>query len=33
MGTSVGPTMTNVFLAYFEMNWLQNCPSKFKPHY
>ena len=35
VGSSVGPTLANVFLVYFEKNWLQNCPSSlhFKPHY
>ena len=23
------PTFDNVFLVYFEKNWLQNCPSDF----
>ena len=27
------PTLANAFLVYFEKNWLQNCPSDFKPHY
>ena len=26
-------TLTNAFLVHFEKNWLQNCPSGFKPHY
>ena len=25
--------LANVFLVHFEKNWLQNCPSDFKPHY
>ena len=25
--------MANAFLVYFEKNWLQNCPSDFRPHY
>ena len=25
--------MANAFLVHFEKNWLQNCPSDFKPHY
>ena len=25
--------MANTFLVHFEKNWLQNCPSDFKPHY
>ena len=33
MGSPLGPTLANAFLVYFEKNWLQNCPSDFKPHY
>ena len=33
MGSPLGLTLANVFLVYFEKNWLQNCPSNFKPHY
>ena len=33
MGSPLDPTLTNAFLVYFEKNWLQNCPSGFKPHY
>ena len=33
MGLPLGPTLANVFLVHFEKNWLQNCPSDFKPHY
>ena len=25
--------LANAFLVHFEKNWLQNCPSNFKPHY
>ena len=32
MGSPLGPTLANVFLVHFEKNWLQNCPSDFKPH-
>ena len=31
MGSSLGPTLANVFLCYQEKFWLQNCLSKFKP--
>ena len=30
-GSSLGPTLANVFLCYHEKIWLQNCPSEFKP--
>ena len=33
MGSPLGATMANVFLVLFEMNWLQICPSDFKPYY
>ena len=33
MGSPLGPTLANAFLVHFEKNWLQNCPSNFKPHY
>ena len=33
MGLPLGPTVANTSLAYFEKNWLQNCPSEFKHHY
>ena len=33
MGSTLGPTLANAFLVHFEKNWLQNCPSDFKPHY
>ena len=31
MGSSLGPTLANLFLAYHEINWLANCPLQFKP--
>ena len=31
MSSPLGPTLANAFLAHFEKNWLQNCPSDFKP--
>ena len=33
VGSPIGPTLANAFLVYFEKNWLQICPSDFKPHY
>ena len=33
MGSRLGPTLPNAFLLHFEKNWLQNCPSDFKPYY
>ena len=31
MGSPLGPTLANAFLAYHEKIWLQNCPVNFKP--
>ena len=31
MGSSLGHTLDNVFLCYYEKIWLQNWPSEFKP--
>ena len=31
MGLPLGPTMTNVFLSFYEMKWLEQCPNEFKP--
>ena len=31
MGSPLGPTLANLFLAYHEENWLNNCPVQFKP--
>ena len=33
MGSPVGSTLANAFLVHFEKNWLQHCPSDFKPYY
>ena len=33
MGSPLDLTFTNIFLVYFEKNWLQNCLSDFQPHY
>ena len=31
MGSPLGPTLANSFLCFHEKNWLDNCPSQFKP--
>ena len=31
MGSPLGPTLANVFLCYYKKEWLDNCPSHFKP--
>ena len=31
MGSSLGPVMANVFLSFYEINWLEQCPKEFKP--
>ena len=31
MGTHLGPTLANAFLCHHEKDWLDNCPSHFKP--
>ena len=31
MGSPLGPTMANVFLPFYEMKWLGQCPNEFKP--
>ena len=33
MGSPLGPTLANVFLAYHEQNWLDSCPLKYRPLY
>ena len=33
MSSPLGLTLANAFLVHFKENWLQNCPSDFKPHY
>ena len=30
MRLSLGPTMANVFLSFFEIKWLEQCPKEFK---
>ena len=31
MGSPLGPTLANLFLAYHEEKWLKDCPVQFKP--
>ena len=31
MGLPLGPTMANVFLSFYEVKWLEQCPKEFKP--
>ena len=31
MGSPLGPTLANAFLCHYEKEWLENCPSLFKP--
>ena len=33
MGSPLGPTLANLFLAYHEEKWLANCPVQFRPKY
>ena len=33
MGSPLGPTLANVFLCYYEKQWLADCPDHFKPSY
>ena len=33
IGSPLDLTLNDAFLVYFEKNWLQNCPSDFKPLY
>ena len=33
MGSPLGPTMANVFLLFYEMKWLEQCPNEFKPFF
>ena len=33
MGSPLGPTLANVFLCHWELDWLKKCPKQFKPLY
>ena len=31
MGSPFAPTIANVFLSFYEVKWLEQCPKEFKP--
>ena len=31
VGSLLGPAMANVFLLFYEVKWLEQCPKEFKP--
>ena len=31
MGSSLGPTLANAFLCFYEKKWLEKCPPEFEP--
>lgn len=31
MGSPLGPTLANIFMAFYETKWLDQCPPEFKP--
>ena len=31
MGSPLGPTLANIFMCYYEKQWLEDCPIDFKP--
>ena len=33
MGSPLGPTFANIFLCYYEEQWLRSCPDEFKPNF
>ena len=33
MGSPLGPTFANIFLCYYEENWLSRCPADFRPSF
>ena len=33
MGSPLGPTMASVFLSFYEVKWLEQCPKEFKQVY
>ena len=33
MGSPLGPSLANAFLAHYEQIWLNDCPDEFKPVY
>lgn len=33
MGSPLGPTLANIFMAFYETKWLDQCPPEFKPFF
>ena len=33
MGSPLGPSLANAFLAHHEQNWLDSCPLEYRPSY
>ena len=33
MGSPLGPSLVNAFLAHYEQIWLNHCPDEFRPVY
>ena len=33
IGSSLGPTLANLFLMFYEHKWLEKCPLQFQPKY
>ena len=33
MGSPLGPILANIFLSYHDKNWLNKCPTEFKPSF
>ena len=33
MGSPLGPSLANAFLAHHEQNWLDSCPLEYRPLY
>ena len=33
VGSPVGPSLANAFLAHYKQIWLNDCPDEFKPVY
>ena len=33
MGSPLGPSLANTFLAHREQNWLNSCPLEYRPLY
>ena len=33
IGSPLGPSLANAFLAHYEQTWLNDCPDEFRPVY